>query len=107
MQKIKVITDSTSSIPMDFIKEYDISVVPLSYTFEGKGFKEGFPGEFDSFFNKLSTSKSFPTTSQPSVITLSSKISGTYNGAVLAKNMLEEEKISVVDSLQSASNLRF
>ncbi len=126
MQKIKIITDSTSYIPMDFIKEHDISVVPLSYTFEEEEFKEGFPGEFDSFFNKLSTSKSFPTTSQPAVgdflneykkalenydeilvITLSSKISGTYNSAVLAKNMLEEEKISVVDSLQSASNLRF
>lgn len=126
MQKIKVITDSTSYIPKEFVENNDISIVPLSYTFEGEDYKEGYPGEYDDFFNRLSNSNSFPTTSQPAVgdflneykkalekydeilvITLSSKISGTYNSALLAKNMLENEKISVVDSLQSASNLRF
>ncbi len=69
--------------------------------------KEGFPGEFQEFFQKLENSKLFPTTSQPSTgnfleefkrafeegydeiiaILLSSKLSGTYNSGVLAKNI--------------------
>lgn len=79
------------------------------------------------FFIKLSNSKLFPTTSQPSAgdfyevfkeviieydeviaILLSSKLSGTYNSAVLAKEMLGgDERITIIDSETSASNLRF
>src|SRR5699024_9210538 len=40
-------------------------------------------------------------------ILLSSKVSGTYNSAVLAKNILEDERITIVDSTQAAGNLRF
>ncbi|HLR20476.1 MAG TPA: DegV family protein [Tissierellaceae bacterium] len=68
---------------------------------------------------------SFPNTSQPSTgdfykvfeeslkeydeiiaILLSSKISGTFNSAVLAKNMLNK-KITVIDSKNAVANLRF
>lgn len=69
----------------------------------------------------------FPTTSQPSAaaflkeyqkafeegyesiiaILLSSKLSGTYNSALIAKDILEDKRITVIDSLQAASNLRF
>lgn len=127
MKKIKLITDSTSYIKKDFAEEHDISVVGLNYTFDGIEEKEGFPGEFDEFFNKLESTKLFPTTSQPStgefikeyskaieegyediiVILLSSKLSGTYSNAVLAKNMLGDERITIIDSEQAASNLRF
>ena len=36
------------------------------------------------------------------VITISSKLSGTYNGAMLAKDMAEYDNIYVVDSLQAS-----
>jgi DegV family protein with EDD domain len=127
MKKIKIITDSTSYITKEYARENRISIVPLNYTFNEITKKEGFPGEFDEFFNELSSSKLFPTTSQPAVgdfiaefekafsegydeiiaILLSSKLSGTYNSGVLAKNMLEDERITIIDSLQAASNLRF
>ncbi len=126
MKKIKIITDSTSYISKEYVEKENISVVPLNYIFDGETFKEGFKGEYDDFFIKLSNSKLFPTTSQPSAgdfyevfkeviieydeviaILLSSKLSGTYNSAVLAKEMLGDERITIIDSETSASNLRF
>lgn len=126
MSKIKIVTDSTSYISKEFIKSDDVSVVPLSYVFDGESHLEGYRGEFDEFFTKLGSTKLFPTTSQPAAgdfydvfnkafetydeiiaIVLSSKLSGTYNSAILAKNMLEDKKITIIDSETSASNLRF
>jgi len=127
MKKIKIITDTTSYIKKEYAERNDISVVKLNYTFDGVTFSEGFPGEFDEFFYKLANTKLFPTTSQPStgefveeftkaleegyesiiVILLSSKLSGTYSNAMLARNMLEDERITIIDSEQAASNLRF
>lgn len=127
MSKIKIITDSTSYITREYADENNITVIPLSYYFGDETVKEGFPGEFKDFFRKLENSKLFPTTSQPSTgdfleeferafhegyqgiiaILLSSKLSGTYNSGMLAKEMLGDERISIIDSEQSASNLRF
>lgn len=127
MGKIKIITDSTSYIEKTYVVEENVSVVPLNYIFDGQSYLEGFKGEYDEFFNKLASTNLFPTTSQPAagdffrvyqeafnegydeiiVLVLSSKISGTYNSAVLAKNMLEDKKITIIDSQGAASNLRF
>jgi len=126
MSKIKIITDSTAYIDKDFAKKNKIEIVPLSVNFEGVIEDEGSPGEFGAFFERLSKSKSFPTTSQPSVgafsvafrkaleegyneiitITISSKLSGTYNSALTASTLTDNAKISVIDSESSAANLR-
>ena len=127
MNKIKIITDSTSYISKEYAQANHISIVPLNYTFDGETEKEGFPGEFHAFFDKLSSTNLFPTTSQPATgdfllefekafsqgydeiiaILLSSKLSGTYNSAMLARDILGDERITIVDSNQAASNLRF
>ncbi len=127
MGKIKIVTDSTSYIEKDYVIKENVSLVPLKYVFDGESYVEGFKGEFDEFFNKLARTDLFPTTSQPSAgefyevfkeafedgydeiiaILISSKLSGTYNSAVLAKNMLEDKMITIIDSESSASNMRF
>ena len=127
MGKIKIVTDSTSYVDKAYVLEENISVVPLNYVFGGESFVEGFKGEYEEFFNKLASTNLFPTTSQPSAgdfykvftqafddgyeeiiaILISSKLSGTYNSAVLAKNMLEDKIITIIDSESSASNMRF
>lgn len=125
MSKVKIVTDSTSYISKDFVEENGIVVVPLSYTFDGETLEEGFKGEFDDFYKKLENTNLFPKTSQPPAgkfynafkecfedcdeviaIVLSSKISGTYNSATLAKNMLEDKKVTIIDSESTVSNLR-
>lgn len=125
MPKIKVITDSTAYIDREFASQHNIEIVPLSVNFEGEIKDEGFPGEFEEFFQRLARSKDFPTTSQPSVgafsvaynkaldegyeiivLTISSKLSGTYNSASTAAVQVDESKISVIDSETSAANLK-
>ena len=127
MAKVKIIADSTAYLTREYIKQENISVVPLNYVFGDENGKEPFPGEFEDFYNKLESTKLFPSTSQPSAgdfvnafnlafeegydeviaIVLSSKISGTYNSGILAANMLEDKKITIIDSLNVASNMRF
>ncbi|MDX9917482.1 MAG: DegV family protein [Gudongella sp.] len=123
---VKVITDSTSYLDPEYIKKEDISVVPLNYIFGGVESKEGLKGSFEDFYRELESSTDFPTTSQPSagdflnayndalrdydeaiVIVLSSKISGTYNSATTAGTMLEDKKVTIVDSTVAAAALKF
>ncbi len=125
MAMIKIVTDSTAYIEKEYAIANDITIVPLSVNFEGTVENEGFPGEFDDFFERLSTSKDFPTTSQPAVgsfaevytkaieegnevivLTISSKLSGTYNSACAAANLVDADKISVIDSETVAANLK-
>lgn len=127
MSRIKIIVDSTGYISKEYVKKENITVVPLNYIFGEETGKEPFPGEFKNFYNKLSSTKLFPSTSQPAAgdflnvfiksfeegydeiiaILLSSSLSGTYNSATLAKNMLEGKKITIIDSRNAAANIRF
>jgi DegV family protein with EDD domain len=125
MSKIKFVTDSTAYIDKSFIEKYGIDIVPLSVNFGGTVEDEGLPGDFDAFFEKLSKSSDFPTTSQPSIgrfadvfkkaveegyeviaITISSKLSGTFNSASAAASMVNSSDIFVIDSLTTAANLK-
>lgn len=125
MPKIKFVTDSTAYLSKEYIKNNDIKVVPLIVNFENKTEKEGYPGEFDEFFKRLKKSKDFPKTSQPAVgdfsevykeiiedgneiiaILFSSKLSGTYNSANLAAQMVNPEKITVIDSENAVGNVQ-
>src|SRR5690554_5251891 len=124
MGNIQIITDSTTYFTREEANRYNIKVVPLSVCFEGEEFQEGFLGENEDFFERLSESYDFPTTSQPSAgafatvynealkegkeviaIIFSSKISGTYNSAILGADMLGNEGISVIDTQTSVGNL--
>lgn len=127
MTKIKIVTDSTAYITKEYAEKENITIVQLNYMFGDETGKEPFPGEFDDFFKKLSTTKLFPTTSQPSagefynafdeafregyddiiVILLSAKLSGTYNSAMVAKNMFSNKRITVIDSQNAAANMKF
>ncbi len=119
--KIKLFTDSAADLPQIYKELYDIDVVPLSVIFGDEEFKDGVTLSQTDFWAKLQTSKELPATNQvnpndfveafrPYVeqgctilyIGLSSKLSGTLQGAVLAKDLLETDQIHVFDS-RSAS----
>lgn len=125
--KVQVITDSTSYLPAEIIEKYQIKIVPLNVHFEGKLFKEGSRYSNQEYYEKLRISSSFPSTSQPSagefleafqqlepntealVILLSAKISGTYQSAYMAREMLPEgsQAIHLIDSHFSGMGLGF
>lgn len=120
-----VMADSTADIPAALVKEYGIHIVPMTLVFDDQSYQEGIDITVAEFYNKLAGSKTLPTTSQTSPaqyvevyrklmeehpgapiisIHLSSGMSGTYQAARLAHNMLEEElgqevDITVIDSL--------
>lgn len=111
---IKIITDSASDIT-NSDRKYLI-VLPLTITFSGTEYQDGVNLSHREFYEKLIESDELPTTSQippyafekaireviqsgdiPIVITLSSKLSGTYQSACIAASEFEED-IYVVDS---------
>lgn len=125
MAKVQIVTDTTAYFTKEYAEQNNIKIVPLSVTFSGETNDEGFPGEFEEFYGKLKTSKDFPTTSQPSIeafasvykeilaqekeiitIVISEKLSGTYNSASAAANMTAPDKITVIDSETTVSNLK-
>jgi DegV family protein with EDD domain len=121
---IKIVTDSTAYLPETTIRRHDVRVVPLYVHFGEEAFKEGVDLSNEEFYARLKTAPALPTTSQPSAgefhavfkelsdagheiiaLTISSKLSGTWNSAMAAKEMLPEAKISVVDTLSTSVGL--
>jgi len=118
----KIVTDSTSDIPQEFVDNLNIKVVPLNVHFGETTYKDGVDISPDEFFEKLTTGSIFPSTSQPSIgefveayqeiwegeneivsIHISSKLSGTYNSAFQACKQLEDKiTIHLVDSLHAS-----
>ena len=122
MSNIAIITDSASDIKQNNNK--NITVLPLTVSFDDNHYKDGVDLTPDDFYMKLIESSTLPKTSQISpydfeqaydnllksvdkiiVVTLSSKLSGTYQSACLAASDVEDEtgkKLYMVDS-RSAS----
>ena len=115
---IKVVTDSTADIPQELLDRYDIRLVPINIQFGTETYQEGIDIDRPTFFRKLDEYPTVPTSSQPSPgqfvevfrplvedghsiisIHVTSKHSGTYQSALLAKSMLPEADIEVFDSL--------
>jgi|SRR5699024_3622474 len=119
--RIAVVTDSTAYIPEDIVKELNIHVVPLSVNFGDETYSEDIDITTEEFYNKLKETKVLPTTSQPAIglfieqyeqleksydavisIHLSKKISGTFEAAKSAGNMMEKLQVFAYDSELSA-----
>ena len=118
MGKIAVVTDSTADLNAELVQKYDITVVPLNVHFHDEVFKDGVDMTTASFFKKLKDTPVPPRTSQPSPgdfhkvyksllgagfqsiisIHISSDLSGTWQSASIARDMLPEEQIHVVNS---------
>ncbi|MDP2300332.1 MAG: DegV family protein, partial [Actinomycetota bacterium] len=63
---MRVITDSTSYVPREMRREFDIGVAGLSSLLDGVTFADD-AENYEPFFTALEASSSMPTTSQPAV----------------------------------------
>ena len=99
--RIAIMTDSTSDIPADWIKQYEITVIPLTIIFGDEQYLEKVDMSPESFYRRLPLDPHHPTTSQPTpkafleafrqaaaggaeqvlLITISSAMSGTIQSA--------------------------
>ncbi len=122
---VKIVTDSLSDITSDIAEGRGITVVPLTVLFGHETYLDRVTITTDEFYHRLIHGNIWPTTTQPPpgdfvnvynelaketdeilVVTLSSKISGTYESALNAKGLVEKEcRIEVIDSLMVAMGL--
>lgn len=128
MAKFALVTDSTAYIPSEYIQKHNITVVPLVLVWGDETFRDGVDIRPDEFYSRLKTAKKMPSTSQaipaamqsifqPFVdqgvevlgIFISSKLSGTLQSALQAKEMMGNagEKLTLVDSQSTAMALGF
>ena len=124
MEKIKIITDSTLDLPADLVREKGIEVLPLLINFGEESYLDGVEINTHDMLERIEKENILPTTAQvtPSrfeetfkkyldegykivTLTLSSEMSGTYQSACIAKNMLESDDIVVIDSRNVTSGL--
>lgn len=63
---IKIITDSTADIDLDYAKELNIDIIPLKVIIDGKEYKDRIDLQPQQFYDLLASSEVLPTTSQPS-----------------------------------------
>lgn len=115
--KTAIITDSTSYLSQEMIDRYDIRVISLNVIFKDQVFVEA---EYAAtqFYERMRSERQLPTTSQPTTgeyitlleqlksdgytdciaIHLSSGISGTYQNAITAGEMVEGINMYAFDS---------
>ena len=115
---VRIIIDSTANVRKDY--EDKFKVVPLTVNFGTESFADGVEIDNNTFYEKLVTSEVMPTTSQPTpdafeqmfkevteagdeavVITISSKLSGTFQSATIAAEEFAG-KVYVVDGYSVA-----
>lgn len=122
---IKIMADSTCDLSEEIINKYNIGIAPLNIIINGTTYKDKIDITPDEFFTILPELETLPTTSMPSpeeylkiidsaidegytevlCICMSSGTSGSYQSAVLARELFYENhsdsliKIYVVDSL--------
>lgn len=119
MSKIRIITDSDSSLPEQVAAEYGIIQVPITIQFGEQSYQSGIDINDESLFKMIDQKHTLPTTSAPSpnafsdafskafsqgaeqiiCICVSSIISGTYQSALSGAEMLSGKDITIVDSL--------
>lgn len=103
----KIIVDSCCELPQSFVKSTNTEIVPLALDVDDYHIIDDENFNQKEFLKKVAESPNCPRSSCPSperyleamkadcdhiyVITLSAELSGSYNSAVLAKNLYHEE----------------
>lgn len=117
---IKIMVDSASDCRNNEI--YDM-FMPMAINIDGKEYLDGKTMDNETFYSLLTTTKEFPQTSQPSpgdfaeyfeqvketgdeliYFAISSGLSGTYQSANIAKDMVEYDGIHIIDT-RTASHM--
>jgi ribosomal protein L7/L12 len=118
MSSVAIITDTDSSLPADIAARYRVQQVPIAVLFGQETFKTGVDIDDAQVFARVDREGKLPTTSAPApgdfveayqaafdagasaviCFCVSGEVSGTYNAALNARDMLPGRDITVVDS---------
>jgi len=124
MERVRIVTDSTSDIPADLAGRLGITVVPAYVQVEGQSLRDGVQITRAEFYRRLPGLTRIPTTSVPpahefaaafrslvgqadAVVAplVSNKLSGMLNTARLGSREVPEIEVHLVDSTQVAMGL--
>ena len=117
---IKIVTDSTCDLPLEVVRKYDITVIPLYINFTDHSYQDGVDITRKEFYEKLPGYEHPPTTSVPSIETflntykkliekgasaiisihISPILSGVFNVASLAANTAGNAIVKTFDAGQ-------
>jgi len=118
MPSIAIITDTDASLPPDLATEHGIRQVPIAIHFGDETFMTGVDMDDGTLFARVDEEGALPTTSAPApgdflkafeaafdegadeviCFCVSSKVSGTFDAARTARDLLLERDIAVIDT---------
>jgi DegV family protein with EDD domain len=112
---LRIVMDSAGDLPVEWISKYEINVIPVNVHLGNEVFLEGVDLTPDQFYSWVKETGKVPKTSQPTPqqyiklykdiakpgdvilsIHLTSKLSGTYESAVLAARELQDAPFKVI-----------
>jgi DegV family protein with EDD domain len=119
--KIALVTDSIADLPQSLIDQYQIHQFALGLMIDGTTYYDKLTITTESFYKLMDSLDVYPTSSQPNqrtlenffsqlttyydkviVLSVSSKMSGTYQAFVDAANKFKEKEIAVIDTIQNS-----
>lgn len=122
---IRLLVDSTSDFSQEQLHKEKLYYIPMHINWEGKEYIDGITIQKEEFYDKLMQTQEFPKTSQPSpqsfvevfeevkkakdeliCIIFSSALSGTYQSALLAKQIVGYDSIYIVDSKTATAGIQ-
>jgi DegV family protein with EDD domain len=129
MARVGIVTDSTSCLPSELVKKYDIRIAPVGLVIDGKAYLDTELSN-DEFWKLFYAAKELPTTNATTpgdfaniftdlakstdsivCIVVSKVLSATHEAAVQATKIVQEEhpnlKIEIIDSRTSTGALGF
>lgn len=114
---VKIVADTTACLTPDIIDQYNIPVIPQVINFGTDSYLEGIEMDFQTFMERLSSSKELPKTAAPPVelfiktfedmvpkgepilcIHPSTDVSGTVRSAITAAAEFPDADIRVIDT---------
>ena len=122
---IRIVADSSCDISQEEAKELNVEIAPIPVSFGNDTYMDGIDINADKFYEMLINSKELPTTAQVNpleyierfeevaktgdsllIITLSSKLSGSYGNACMFRKEVNYPEIEIVDSLNTINMMK-
>jgi len=118
VSRVRILSDSACDLPEDECRRYGVDLVPLSIRFENEEFTDRVTISTQEFWDRCLAQATLPETSAPSpgsfleafdraadegatgviVVSISSKLSGTYQSAMVAAAAYQRLPVAVIDS---------
>lgn len=125
MNKVKIITDSTSDLGKDLALKYDIEIIPLYVNFGEESYKDGENITTEELYQLVEKKKELPKTAAIDIVTLtdafkkwtdlgydvvfsgiSMQMSRTYENALMAVEEIGlKDRIYIVDSMNLSTGI--